>query len=470
MPGSTSQPLRVLFATAEYAPISQVGGLAAASQGLVAELRHQGVEVEVVTPDYADVVLTNERVTTLDLPGFAGEGRARSGSHAAAGDVTLIDAAGLRREHPYLQPDGIGWLDNDRRFIGFSCAIAELVRHRKPDIVHLNDWHTAATLGFLNERPPVVLTIHTAGYQGACDVSWLEVFTDHPNSYRHDMSCNPLAGGIDLAESVLTVSPTYAAEICTPEGGAGLHDVLRANGLIGIRNGIDVARWNPRTDPALTDHFGPADLAGKRAARARLHGELDLVDDGSPLIVSVGRLADQKGIDLLLPLIDLLDGIGARLAILGSGDRLLSESLQTAATAHPDRLWFRDGYDEGLAHRMFAGGDLFVMPSRFEPCGLAQMQALAYGTMPVVTAVGGLVDTVIDADVDSAGGNGFVARVVDSVHLLDALHRGVRAWRDPIRRDVIQRRGMTEDWSWTQPAAEHVALYRRLVHERSVTS
>ncbi len=263
---------------------------------------------------------------------------------------------------------------------------------------------------------------------------------------------------------MITVSPTYAQEVLTPAGGFGLNELLAEKGerFLGILNGIDTDEWDPAADPHVTVPYSVADPAGKDAARAALRAELGLATAKDPLAVVVTRLADQKGVDLLLPTIPYLARIPVQLAVLGSGQRSLVEALQHAANGNPDRVAFRDGYDEGLAHRMFAGADLFVMPSRFEPCGLAQMQAMRYGALPVVTDVGGLHDTVIDIDRDSANGTGVVATEVSALGVLDALHRAARAHQNAPRRTAMRRRAMSIDWSWDAPARQHIELYERI--------
>jgi len=456
--------MRVLFATAELAPVARVGGLAAAAAGLVKELRRSGVDVDVVLPDYAGLTLADERVEELDVPEWAGPAFARSGLLAGVGAITLVDSWGIRRSHPYLQPDGAGWPDNDRRFYGFSAAVAALVRRRRPDVLHLNDWHTCTALAHLERLPPTVLTIHTLGYQGWSNAGWLPGFPYHRAAYSFLDGCNPLGGGIRLADRVIAVSPTYAAEALTVDGGFGLHDLLAAKGahFLGILNGIDTDEWDPAGDPHIATPYGPGDLTGKDAARAALLAELGLPAGTEPLAVMVTRLVEQKGVDLALPVVPFLAAMPARLAVLGSGERPLVEALHGAVAAAPDRVAFREGYDEGLAHRLFAGADLFLMPSRFEPCGLAQMQAMRYGTLPVVTDVGGLHDTVADVDERPAEGTGIVAADVTALGVLDAVHRAVRAHRQPARRRAMQRRGMAIDWSWRGPAAQHVDLYREV--------
>lgn len=461
--------MRVLFATAELAPLARVGGLAPAAAGLVTALRQLGVEVEVAMPDYFRTPLTDEVTGELDVAPWAAPASFRRGIAPGAGPVTLIDAWGTERPHPYVQPDGTGFPDNDRRFFSFSAAVAALARETGPDVLHLNDWHTSTTLAHLSEPPPTVLTIHTLGYQGWADIGWLDGFPNRPGAFLFGNGCNPLAGGIRLADLVVTVSPTYAREVVTPAGGFGLDGLLRERGddLVGIRNGIDTTIWDPASDPALVARYDAANLAGKSASHGALCEELGLDDGPGPLFVVVTRLAEQKGIDLVLPSLPLLGTMGARLAVLGDGDVGLARALGEAATSAPERVAFRQGYDEGLAHRLFAAGDLLLMPSRFEPCGLAQMQAMRYGTLPVVTDVGGLHDTVVDVDRDAAGGTGTIAALAEPLHVLDAMHRGVRAHGDGPRRDAMRRRGMTTDWSWKVPALAHVEHYERLTGRRA---
>ncbi|CAB4574182.1 MAG: glycosyltransferase [Actinobacteria bacterium] len=456
--------MKVLFATAELAPLVRVGGLAAAAAGLVDELRRQGVDVEVALPDYSGLVLLDEQVVDLDVPAWAAPARARRGHTADGLDVTLVDVPGIWRPHPYLQPSGEGWWDNDERFFRFSAAVAALARSRRPDVLHLNDWHTASALAHLDPAPPTMLTIHTLGYQGTTNAGWLPAFAYHRSAFEWFGAVNPLVGAIRLADVVVAVSPTYAREILTPEGGFGVEGVLRERGesLVGILNGIDTTAWDPATDPHLPVRYDRTDLAGKDANRAALRAELGLPEMPGALAVVVSRLVDQKGIDLVLPLLPLLERLPMQLAVLGDGDAHLADALAAAAAAAPDRVAFSRGYDEALAHRLFAGGDLFVMPSRFEPCGLAQMQAMRYGALPVVTDVGGLHDTVVDVDANPSAGTGVTAARPTSLDLLDALHRAARAHANRPRRDAMRRRGMAIDWSWREPASAHVELYRRI--------
>jgi starch synthase len=456
--------VRVLFATAELAPVASVGGLAHAAAGLVRELRAQGVEVEVALPDYGGVELAGEEALGLATPGWASPSGARRGVHPVAGQLTLVSVPGIRRPHPYTDEHGSGWLDNDARFLGFSAAVAALARATTPDVLHVNDWHAATALAWSDDATPSVLSIHNLAYQGHTSLEWLERLGSRAGAFERDGACNPLAGGIALADAIVVVSPTYREEVLRPETGAGLDAQLRERqrALVGIRNGIDVEVWNPSGDPHLPALFDADDLAGKELARAALLGRLGLPATDRPLAVAVTRLVHQKGFDLVLPLLAELDGAGLQVGILGAGDPWLVQALRGSAEAHPESVAFVEGYDEALSHLLFAGGDLLLMPSRFEPCGLAQMQAMRYGTLPVVTDVGGLHDTVIDLDEDRERGTGWRAAAADTASLADAILRAVRGWRSPSVRVGAQRRGMTTDWSWAEPAAAHRDLYRTL--------
>jgi starch synthase len=456
--------VRVLFATAELTPLAAVGGLAQAAAGLARELRAQGVDVEVALPDYSGLELAREEELELDVPVWARPARARRGEHRAFGDVTLVAVPGIERPHPYLDELGADWPDNDARFLGYSVAVAALARATAPDIVHLNDWHTAAAAAGRPSALPVVLSVHNLAYQGWTGPEWVERLGPGAAAFARGGPCNPLAGGIALADAIVVVSPTYREEVLRPETGAGLDALLRerADALFGIRNGIDVELWDPARDPHVPEPFDADDLSGKALARAALLERLGFPERPGLLAVAVTRLVEQKGFDLVPPLVPRLDELGLRLGILGSGDAGQADALRQAVAAHPETLAFVEGYDEPLSHLLVAGGDLLLMPSRFEPCGLAQMQAMRYGTLPVVTDVGGLHDTVVDLDEDPARGTGWHASTADAASLLDALERAVRGWSDPGVRAAAQRRGMTADWSWREPAAEHLDLYRRL--------
>ena len=470
--------MKVLFATAELAPLVRVGGLAEAAGGLIRALRDAGVDVEAVVPDYFHTSLNGEKVTALDGPEWLGPIAARRGVLEGFGDVTLVAFDGIARPHPYVEMStGQGWADNDRRFIGFSAAVALLAETRRVDVLHLNDWHTAASLAFLTIHMPSVFSVHNLAHQGIASGLWLERLVSYlePGSavrakvlraYEYFGDVNPLGGAVELADRVIAVSPNYAQEILLPEFGCGLEGILQTRGpaVSGILNGIDAGEWNPETDALLPAQYSAQNLAGRNVCRKQLLEEFGLDPNTSgPVIGMVSRLVDQKGVDLLLDAAQYLDSWSASLVVLGAGDPGLSAVLHQRAAQVGSRIGFREGYDLGLAHRIFGGSDLYVMPSRFEPCGLAQMQAMAYGSIPVTTSVGGLVDTVIDADDEEENGNGFRSPHNSGAGLVDALHRATNAWRSPKRRAKIMSNAMTHDWSWTNPAAEYRKAYREVL-------
>jgi starch synthase len=457
--------MRVLVAAAELAPVTSVGGLGEAVAGLTAELRATGVDVDVVIPDYAPdrVRLDGEVRRRLRVPAWAAPASVRIGAHAHAGRLHLVSVPQIDRSHPYLRPDGSGWRDNDARFLAFSRAVAALARADRPDVLHLHDWHTGTVLAALADAPPSVLTLHNIAYQGVTDGRWLRRIGPRGHHYEWWGGTNPLAGAIALADRVVAVSPHHADEIRTPAGGFGLDQPLRQRGaaVSGIRNGLDTTRWDPSVDRLLPARFGVADrtlLTTRARNRAAVLDGFGWPDDGTPLAVMISRLADQKGVDLVVPVVPVLRHLPMRLAVLGVGDAALARTLAAMATDHAATFRFVEAYDEALAHRLFGGGDVFVMPSRFEPCGLAQMEAMRYGAIPVVTPVGGLVDTVPDIDA-CAEGNGIVADGVSSVGLTSALFRAARLLADRRRHLPLVRRIMGLDWSWREPAARYLAAY-----------
>lgn len=461
---SVSQ-LRVVFVSAEFAPMVKVGGLGEAAAGLVAALGRCGVRVDVVVPDYDGQPLEGEVREPLSVPSWAGPAVARHGVAKDLGRVTLINAPGIQRPHPYVDTStGEQWPDNDRRFFAFAAAVAELVALDPPDVIHLNDWHTSAVSAFVDPALPTVLTIHNLAHQGQADRGWLANLGPQAAAFDHLGAANPLAGGIRLADAVVAVSASYAREVLNPSMSYGLENLLAAKGdaLSGIRNGIARDDWNPTADKHLAACFSDSDLAGKHACRRDLLRTAGLLSHGGPVVGMVARLDHQKGIDIALSLAPMLNSLPARLILHGSGNPALARHARQVAAAHPGSFAVLEGYSDDTAHKIMAGSDLVLIPSRFEPCGLTQMQAMSYGTIPVVTDVGGLRDTVIDLDRDRRCGTGFVASRPDDVAVTDALCRAVHGWRNPARRARAQHRGMTTDWSWTQPASEYIELYQQL--------
>ena len=456
---------RVLFATAEYQPVVKVGGLGEAGSGLVHGLRRLGIDVQVVMPDYGNLpVVPRGSEAAVGVPEWVGTAFARQVVTDSGEELTVVRVPAIERPHPYNEPaSGHAWLDNDRRFFGFSAAVAALVDEMQPDVVHLNDWHTALVPALCQRPNPTVLTMHNAAYQGAADPGWVNVLRDHHSAYLHDGCFNPLAGAISVCDRVVAVSEGYAHDLRRGTV-ANLMTRCRQRGtqLLGIRNGIDTRYWDPAHNPHLPSSFDHNDLSGKEICRKELLRCTTLNDDDQPIIAIVARLVEQKGIDMALGLVPFLETLGAKLVIVGDGEVELVARAARCAGTYPGRVHFFGKYSDSTAALVMAGADLLLVPSRFEPCGLTQMQAMRFATIPIVTAVGGLADTVIDVDRNPDRGNGFVAATADTVHLLDATHRAVRWIRDDRRRRELQRRGMQSDWSWESQARRYADVYDEL--------
>jgi starch synthase len=390
--------------------------------------------------------------------------------------VAFVDHPGYFGDRAQLYGEkGHDYPDNAARFHFFCRTLPEAARAlgRGPaDILHLNDWQTglaalelARTRGLRPGITRCVMTIHNLGYQGLFEkavVEELGLGWEHftPDGLEFWGRANFLKAGIAYADRITTVSPTYAREIQTYEQGFGLDGLLRARAdrLHGILNGIDTAEWDSATDRALAARYSADDVAGKAACRAALCAELGIEADHRLLLGMVSRIAGQKGFDILLEAIDRLLARPVSLAILGSGDPVLVAALEAARARWPGRLGLRIGFDEGMAHRVEAGADAFLMPSRYEPCGLNQMYSLRYGTVPIVRRTGGLADTVEES---ADYGTGFLIPAHHATELLAAVDRAHAAFLERDRWRAIQRRGMAEDHSWDRAAAEYEAVYRQ---------
>ena len=490
--------LRVLHVAAEWFPLVKTGGLADVVAALPDALRAQGVDARLLLPGYPalfDALQAVEPVARLG-PAF-GAARIdllRGTLPGSTVPVYLIDAPWLygRAGNPYFAPDGREWSDALQRFalLGWTAAqMAEggLDAQWSPEVVHAHDWHAALAPAYLAahgaawtpaRRSRSVLTLHNLAYQGHfgperfADLQLPPWMSGQAGLEFHG-SLRVLKGGLMFADCITTVSPTYAREILTPQEGHQLDGVLqhRAADLHGILNGIDDGVWNPATDAALARHYDAADLRGKRLCRDALQDEFGLQRDArGPLMVVVSRLTHQKGLDLLLAGLPHWLDAGGQLAMLGTGDAHLEQAWQAAARHAPGRVGVFIGYDEAKAHRMIAGADLIAVPSRFEPCGLTQLYGLRYGTLPLVHRVGGLADTVIDADPaalreDRATGFAFSGAHLDA--LTEALQRACVLWREPAVWQQLMRRAMAQDTSWRAPAAQYAALYSRLCASRA---
>ncbi len=480
-----AKPLSVLSVVAEVFPLIKTGGLADVAGALPAALAEEGVRIVTLVPGYPTVMAALEM--QAELHGFADlfGGPARLlGAQAAGLDLLVIDAPHLynRPGNPYIGPGGQEWEDNARRFAALSAVGAFVGSGRlpvfQPDVVHCHDWQAGLTPAYLTygtgRRTPSVMTIHNLAFQGQFPAAVFPYLGLPPHAMSVDGveyygQVGFLKAGLRLADRITTVSPTYAAEIRTPENGMGLDGLLRgrADLVSGILNGISEAHWDPTRDPLLARPFSADTLDERKANKAALQGRLNLEPDHDALVFGViSRLTWQKGLDMLLGCIDTIVRLGAQLVVLGAGDSWMESGFRDAQRRYPGRIGTVIGYDEGLAHQVQAGCDALLVPSRFEPCGLTQLSAMRYGALPVVTHVGGLADTVIDAN-EMARVRGIGTGVVFSPSTRDmletALMRTAELWRDQALWRELQANAMRTDVSWRGPAKHYAALYRGLV-------
>lgn len=481
----------VVMATSEVSPLARTGGLGEVVGALASAHRGAGLDVAVVVPGYSAVhaaARVERRPWRLQVT-VGGEridfGVGRTALPDGTPVFTVEHEAFFRRPELYGDHGG-EYADNARRFTFFSRAVLALLeRLGSPDILHAHDWQTALLPAFLRadiDRYPwlrgtrTVLTLHNLGYQGSFPSSDWSMLDLDAGWYRFDTleawgRLNFLKGGISFADAVTTVSPTYAAEIRTPEHGFGLDGALRHRGddLVGILNGIDPEDWDPQRDPALPAPFSAEDLGGKQTCREALQREMGLHPDPEPLLCGlVARLVSQKGIDLILESWPDLMARPLQLLVLGRGEPRLEEALRFAALGHPGQASVAIGFDEGLARRIEAGADVFLMPSLYEPCGLNQLYSLRYGTLPLARATGGLQDSIIDVGEDPAHGTGFKFGPPDRPSFLHAIDRTLahRASRDRWRTTV--RRAMAADFSWTRSAQRYREVYEAVRQRRPI--
>jgi starch synthase len=473
-------PLSVLAVVSEIFPLVKTGGLADVAGALPGALEAEDVAVRSLVPGYPAVLdALDGGVTVAALDNLFG-GAARVVAARASGlDLFVIDAPHLytRDGDPYRDPAGWEWPDNAFRFAALSRVAAllaqGLVEGYRPGALHAHDWQAGlapAYLHYAGARTPTVMTIHNLAFQGRFPAYLLgslglppEAFTVQGVEYYGDIGY--LKAGLFFADHITTVSPTYAAEIRTPAGGVGMDGLLRsrADVLSGILNGIDTTVWDPAHDAYLASRFDVDRIAQRAANKTALQARFGMRRDPSKLLFgAITRLSAQKGIDLLLAALPVLLDAGAQLVVLGSGEAPLEARLRAAAG--PD-VGAQIGYDEGLAHLIQGGCDALLMPSLFEPCGLTQLCALRYGALPVVAHVGGLCDTIIDANemALAAGlGTGFHFAPVQTEMLCAAILRALSVWRQPDVWRRLQRNAMLTDVSWRRPAARYAALYRSL--------
>jgi len=478
--------MRVLFVTSEAYPLVKTGGLGDVSYALPNALRQLGIDVRLLIPGYPEVlkqlslieVHENIRLYPLDEP-----------IHLLAGimpgeitPVYVIKCPSLyeRDGGPYQDTEGKDWVDNVLRFGILSKVAALFGNHQllfKPQIVHCNDWQTGLVPAFLTFNPNpntrTVMSVHNMAYQGIFGPELIDEFGLPPESFslsglEYYGKVSFLKAGLSYSDWITTVSPNYAKDIQTPPYGCGLEGLLtqRQTHLTGILNGIDTKVWNPETDCHLSRHYTIKSLAAKARNTQALRSQFKLASSKQmPLIGIIARLIEQKGIDLVVPIIPDIIKAGAQLVILGSGDKNLEQSLLQLAKHYPKQLSVTLGYDEKLAHKIEAGANMFLMPSRFEPCGLNQMYSMYYGTIPIVRRTGGLADTVVDASsehIQKKTATGFVFEKENSEALFSCIQRALQIFPHKKMWQQLQITGMSRDFSWEKSAEQYISLYHQL--------
>lgn len=483
-------PLKVLFLSSEVAPFMKTGGLGDVAGALPKALRRRGIDARVVVPLYAGIDWhALERLDgMLEVPMWWGTAHAAVRLGRLPGSDVPVYFLEYNRyfDRPHVYgPPGDAYPDNLERFAFLSRGALQLSKalHFVPDVVHANDWQTALAPVYVNtvewgqplHGAATVFTLHNLAHQGVYDggampVTGLGQGHYHAGEFEHFGGLNLVKAALGHSTVLSTVSPTYAREIQTPEHGFGLDGVLRerSGALSGILNGIDVDAWNPATDRHLPARFTADDLAGKAECKRALQHEAGLpADPRAPLFGVVGRIAAQKGLDVLAHALERMLGWHAQFVLLGSGDREGEHFFRRLSAHHHDRFRAWIGFDDGLAHRIEAGCDFFLMPSRFEPCGLNQLYSLRYGTLPVVRATGGLVDTVQSYDEATGEGTGFLFSDLAPESLANTIGWALSTWFDrPAHIAAMRRRGMAQDFSWDRAAEAYERLYLEAYRRR----
>jgi starch synthase len=471
--------MRILFATSEARPLIKTGGLADVSGALPYALRELGLDCRLLLPGYPVVLAgVDETRAVCHITGLPG-GLVATLLEAAMPDngvpLYILDVPELfqREGGPYLDVTGHDHPDNVLRFAAFSKAAAILASSDsplewRPDVLHCNDWQSGLAPAYLRlagQSTATVMTVHNLAYQGIFPPSDMVTVALPPESFavngvEYYGNLSFLKAGLYYADCLTTVSPTYAEEIRNAPLGMGMEGLLTTRGadLVGILNGIDTGEWNPSSDLYLPCEFSSRAPSGKKRCKLKLQQDLNLESNKSaPLFGVVARLASQKGLDLILAVVEGILNHGGQLCLLGTGEKALESAFHDLNHLHPGRVAAVIGYDEGLAHRIEAGADIFLMPSRFEPCGLNQLYSLRYGTLPIVHATGGLKDTVED------GVTGFVFAEPTPHALWRAVERAIDTYREPKAWQRMMRAAMSRDFSWEKSAKDYAALYREML-------
>ncbi len=476
--------MRILFASSEVVPFSKTGGLADVSGALPTALAKRGHEVVVITPRYHQVDVAaydlRRKRTRLSVPvkGKPIHGGILEGRGEAGVTYLFVDQPGYFDRDGLYGTDGKDFADNDERFAFFSRAVFESCRlvGMSPDIIHCNDWQTGPIPALLQfeyrDRPELnstgsVMTIHNLGFQGlfppetmiTLGLDW-NLFT--PSNLEYYGQTSYLKAGLIFADKLTTVSKKYAQEIQTPAMGFGMNGLLeeRATDLRGILNGVDYGSWDPKHDKLIAARYTAQNLTGKGVCKTHLQQHMGLpANPEIPLIGCVSRLTTQKGIDLFIKAAERLLSLRCQWVFLGSGDQDIEEALRQLADRHPQKIAVQTGYDDDLAHAIHAGADLYLMPSRYEPCGLNQMYALRYGAIPVVRAVGGLDDTIENVSAD--GGNGFKFQEASAEDLGKALDRALKTFTDRDTWAELVEYAMSQDFSWDRPSRQYEIVYQK---------
>ncbi len=476
--------IEVLSVASEVYPLIKTGGLADVAGALPLALTAYGVSMRTLVPGYPSVLakLTEPQLIAEISDLFGAPGRLLSGQFAGL-DLIIIEAPHLyeRPGNPYLGPDGWDWPDNWKRFSALSWVAAELgqglVKGYLPQVIHCHDWQAGLVPAYIKfgptDRVKTVMTVHNMAFKGYFGPEVFNQLRLPPHAFsvggvEYYGGISYLKSGIECADYVTTVSPNYADEIRTEAFGMGLQGLLngRADTVVGILNGIDTIAWDPANDVALPQAFSAATIKKRAINKAAIVEKFGLDGVDGPLFCVVSRLTDQKGIDLLLMVVDGLVALGGRLAVLGSGEPALEQGFRQAWARHPGKIGLITGYTEELSHLLQGGADAILIPSRFEPCGLTQLYGLRYGCVPVVSRIGGLADTVIDANPAalSAGVATGILHDANSPHALyEAIRKATRLFGDSKTWKKIQQRGMKSDVSWQTSAGRYADLYATLI-------